>query len=514
MRRTESMNSLASTVVFISQTDLCCLSPINEDVSQGSKNSSQRSSPVKTTEEGSSPNSSLIKREAGNLLNAQLMLVSKRFEQENLKRWFKLWKDGAVLQRSLKKVGSERMRAGARVRQRGGASGEAVEIQRSSPAKSTEKGRGSSQEGDHVYLDDRKGVRVEVLRIGSELFDIKETHESPQSSSVSEQWLYKNHENRSENSAKFALDVETLKKMLIRVVGGGPVDSDIYFNGVLIAEYILPSSDVAGVRKVQSGSVATIVNALDILANNMKHLNHYREPPNRVPPRKLRNNFIYSLESVIGKIADKETFGACMLKADASSLRYLIKEVIRGAVDRWADSREGQLDKLAFGDEFDDDHFWPDEATRKKISGEKISLGKVRELLNLSLCEQRHFNWKHWQRVLLEYDEGYLQSKKEFKVRGRSFTNSLDKRRMKGGEQFEGFKRQFKEHRLLLLLLMREARKRAVTMDQLKEVYYVERERIFSPPEPHGVQWPRRLHGLYTIDSFLSRFRGIVRANT
>jgi hypothetical protein len=149
MRRTDTMNSLASTVVFISQTDLRWLSPIDEDVSQGSENSSQRSSPVKTTEEGSSPNSSLIKREAGNLLNAQLMLVSKRFDQENLSRWFRHWRGGvssAILERHLKKVVTTGMCDKKHVTKGGGASDESVEIQDSGPAKTAKTHGDSSQQ--------------------------------------------------------------------------------------------------------------------------------------------------------------------------------------------------------------------------------------------------------------------------------------------------------------------------------------------------------------------------------
>lgn len=480
MRRTESMNSLASTVVFISQTDLCCLSPINEDVSQGSKNSSQRSSPVKTTEEGSSPNSSLIKREAGNLLNAQLMLVSKRFEQENLKRWFKLWKDGAVLQRSLKKVGSERMRAGARVRQRGGASGEAVEIQRSSPAKSTEKGRGSSQEGDHVYLDDRKGVRVEVLRIGSELFDIKETQKSPQSNSELEKWLLENHEIRRSNSEKFAKDVKKLSQMLIRVVGdkrvGKPVVGDIYFNGVLIAEYILPSSDEAGVREVQSKLGVIIVTILEILAEQLVDLNSFK-----VPPKALLRNFFDKLECYLPSDLDKQKFLKCMIGADDESLNYFVKEVVKGAVDWKIDFWKLWLSRLAFGDEFEKSDFWPDDPTRDIIAPKETTLDTVKEF---EQCEQRHVNWKYWQQILVKHDDKNGQS--------------------------EGFE----EYRLLLLLLMKEARKPAVTMGQLTMVYNAECERIFSPKEHLGAQWPYGLRELYEIESFSDRFRGIVRANT
>ena len=389
----ESLASKASTCDFeLSRT--ASLSPVEE----GSEESSRKSSPVKLPEDGrqcsgeSSRKNSLAKttiggdacspegKKAGRNSAAKLILMDERFGQENLNRWFKLWKVGAVLERSLRKGGSDRIGASARVNQGGGARGEAAGGKYSSPAKSTEEVRGGGKEGNHVYLKNRNGADVKVLRIGSALFDIEETHESPQSSSVSREWLCKNHENRSKNSKKFAEDVETLSKKLIRVVDGNrvgkTVDSDIYFNGVPIAKRILPSSDVAGVRKVQSGSEARIVNVLEILAMHVRNLNY-----DEVPPRALINNVIDNLESYIGTISDRKTFLRCMFKADASSLRYLIKEVVRGAVDREIDVCENRLSKLAFGEEFDKDGFWPDEATRNEISSKESSLDKVNDFL-------------------------------------------------------------------------------------------------------------------------------------
>jgi len=503
MTKTDSETSMASTFQGSGLSIAASwLSPIKE-VSEGS---SQNSSPDKTTIGGD--RFSPVGKKAGRNSDAQLMLVDERFGQENLSRGVKLCKDGekAVLERSLTEVDRNSIKASAGMKQGGGTSGEALEIQ---------EGRGSSQKSDHVYLKDRRGVDVKDLNIGRALFDCEVIQGSPQSSSVSEQWFYKNYKNRHGNSEIFTKDVKTLSKMLIWEVDGKregvPVVSDIYFNDVLIAEYILPSSDVAGVRKVQSGSVARIVNALDILARHVENLNHHE-----VPRRELIDNVIHNLESCIGAISNRKKFLKCMLKADASSLRYLIDEVVRGTMDKRIVFWKHWLSDLAFGQGFEKDRFWPDEATRNGISGKEISLEKVNDFLKHGLCEQRHVNWKFWQQALVGYDNEYLQSREEFeKSEDHSFTNFFksDNERMEGGEQFEGFDRQFEEHRLLLLLLMKEARKSSVTMDQLEKVYSVESERIFNPPEHLGVQWPRGLRELYKINSFSNRFQNIVRGN-
>jgi hypothetical protein len=312
------------------------------------------------------------------------------------------------------------------------------------------------------------------------LFDSEGTQKSPQSNSELEKWLLENHEIRRSNSEKFAKDVKKLSQMLIRVVGdkrvGKPVVGDMYFNGVLIAECILPSSDVAGVREVQSKLVVTIVTNLETLAGQLVNLNS-----DEVPPKALLRHYFDNLECYLPSDLDKQKFLKCMIGADDESLNYLVKEVVKGAVDWKIDFWKLWLSRLAFGDEFEKSDFWPDDPTRGIIAPKEITLDAVKEC---EQCEQRHVNWKYWQQILVKHDD-------------------------KNG-QFEGFE----EYRLLLLLLMKEARKSAVTMDQLLKVYNVEVERILNPQEHLGAQWPYGLRELYEIESFSDRFRGIVQANT
>jgi hypothetical protein len=226
---------------------------------------------------------------------------------------------------------------------------------------------------------------------------------------------------------------------------------------------------------VQSKLVVTIVTNLETLARQLVNLNSYKVPPKAL----LRNNFD-NLECYLPSDLDKQKFLKCMIGADDKSLNYLVEEVVRGAVDWKIDFWKRWLTRLAFGDEFEKSDFWPDDPTRDKIAPKEITLDAVKQL---EQCEQRHVNWKFWQQILVKHDDKNGQS--------------------------EGFE----EYRLLLLLLMNEARKRAVTMDQLMKVYDVEIERIFNPQEHIGAQWPYGLRELYEIESFSNRFQNIVRDN-